>query len=397
MMPVRQPPPLDEAHIRRSDLSARFTNGWSGRALEAIGVSGSGKTMLAAEVCDRSRALDHDRHVLYAEVTLGTGLRDVLVGAAFHLRRLGLEQPFAIAVDGMVPNDTALDRMARILSGMPQTVLLVIDLVQGTCNEAFARDLATFVKSLNSGACRVAVLGQESAFRNFSTLDRKLFEVGSMDVRGFNVDEFASLVSMRHPNPDYTLIHSVFRRVTAGRAAGLYAKLARSLADAPSLKSMSELADRPADEILEYAEQQRFARVSNGARPAAEKLLCFALPFEQSEAEEVFPDENVGAAIREFLTLGLLRTTGEDGYEMHETVRAGLEKTVCVGKRRDAHGALATHYARRKDITAEIFHLERAGRLEQAHERARASFLRGERWADSRALWRAIDWSRQTR
>lgn len=380
MMPIREPPILDDGHIPRADLSARFTVGWSGRALEAVGVSGSGKTMLAAEVSERSRFVDPDRVVFYAEVRPETALRDVLVGAAFHLRRFGIDRPFAVGVENMTASDTAMEQLAEALSSIPRCLLLLIDLVQGTCSEAFARDLATFVRSLDPLACRIAVLGQESAFRQLTALDRGQLGVRSLDIRGFNVDEFITLALRRHPGPNHAHFHEVFRRVTAGRAAGLYARLALSLADAPTLEAMTDLSRRPADEILERAEQLRFAGISDGARMAAEKLICFALPFGRAEAEAVFPDDNVGAAIRELLDLGLLRATGNDGYEMHEIVRAGLESLIAPRTRREAHGALANHYARQGDVVAEVLHLDRSSRSEEARERARASFLRGERW-----------------
>jgi hypothetical protein len=137
MLPIREPPPLDRDHIPRADLSSRFTTAWLGRALEAIGVSGAGKTMLAAEVSERSRTVEPDRVVLYAEVGVETGLRDVLVGVAFHLRRLGLGRPFAAAaVEGTAANEAVVKTLARVLSTIPRELLLLIDLVQGTCNEA---------------------------------------------------------------------------------------------------------------------------------------------------------------------------------------------------------------------------------------------------------------------
>ncbi|WP_413207366.1 hypothetical protein [Rhodospirillum sp. A1_3_36] len=381
MTPIREPPILDDGHIPRADLSARFTVGWSGRALEAVGVSGAGKTMLAAEVVERSRFVDPDRVVLYAEVRPETTLRDVLVGAAFHLRRFGIGRPFAVGVESMTASDTAMAQLAEALSSIPRSLLLLIDLVQGTCNEAFARDLATFVRSLDPLAFRIAVLGQESAFRQLTALDRGQLGVRSLDVRGFNVDEFITLALRRHPGPNHAHFHEVFHRVTAGRTAGLYARLALSLAGAPTLEAMTDLSQRPADEILERAEQLRFAGISDGARLAAEKLVCFALPFGRAEAEAVFPDDNVGAAIRDLFDLGLLRATSNEEYEMHEIVRAGLESLIAPHTRREAHGALANHYARQGDVVAEVLHLDRSSRSEEARERARASFLRGERWA----------------
>jgi hypothetical protein len=141
------------------------------------------------------------------------------------------------------------------------------------------------------------------------------------------------------------------------------------------------MAARPADDILAHAEQRRFARISEGARSAAEKLVCFALPFRRKDAEEIFPNDNVGAAIRELLTQGLLRPNDEDSFEMHETVRAGLEGTIALSVRRAAHGALAGWYGGQGPVTAEILHLEKAGKPTEARNRAREAFLRGERWA----------------
>ena len=109
--------------------------------------------------------------------------------------------------------------------------------------------------------------------------------------------------------------------------------------------------------------------------------MCFALPFRRSDAEEIFPQDNVGAAIRELLTQGLLRPHGEDSFEMHETVRAGLEGTIASGVRRSAHQALAMWYGDHRLVTAEILHLEKADRREEAQRHARHAFLHGEHWS----------------
>ena len=177
------------------------------------------------------------------------------------------------------------------------------------------------------------------------------------------------------------MLWDIYHRITAGRSAGLFAKLAQSLARASSLLEMSEMAAKPAEDILAHAEQMRFARISEGARSAAEKLVCFALPFRRDDAEKIFPDENVGAAIRELLTQGLLRLNGLDSFEMHETVRAGLEGMVALSTRHSAHQALADWYGGQRLVTAEILHLEKTGKLTEAHMCAREVFLRGEQWA----------------
>ena len=381
IIPIRDAPPLGPEHVARRDLAERFTTRWIGKALETVGISGSGKTTLAAEVAELSRRVDPGRLVYYAAVRMDVGLRDVLAGVAFHLRRLGIREPFPVSVERGSPDEVVLAGLARSYSTLPREVLLLVDLVDGTCTPAFARDLATFIRASSSPVCRIAVFGQESALRELSPVERDEHGVSRLDIRGFRFEEFVTLVAHHHADPDRGTLWDIYQRVTAGREAGLFAKLAQSLAMASSMQEMSELARRPADDILANAEQQRFARISDGARSAAERLVCFALPFRRNDAEDIFPDENVGAAIRELLTQGLLRPQEGDSFEMHETVRAGLEKTIAPSVRRSAHHALAAWYAAQGLVTAEILHLEEAGRPSEAHARARAAFLRGERWA----------------
>jgi HEAT repeat protein len=380
MIPVKNPPPLDPNHVARPDLAERFATRWTGRAIEAVGISGSGKTMLAAEIAVKAGVTDPDRLVYYAEVRTGVSLRDVLVGVAYHLRRMNIDEPFALSVDASLTGEQLLSRLARAYSALPRSLLLLVDLVEGTCDATFARDLATFVRALSSSACRIAIFGQESALREFSQSGRDQQNLSRVDVRGFRFEEFVALVTSSHPSPDRAVLWDIYQRVTAGREAGLFAGLARALAAARSLQEMSEMAARPAEDVLAFAEQQRFARVSPSARSGAEKLVCFALPFRRKDAEEIFPNDNIGAATRELLTLGLLRAQDEDLFEMHETVRAGLESMIALSVRNAAHEALATWYGRQGVITAEILHLEKAGRPNDARARARDVFLHGQYW-----------------
>ena len=381
MVPIRDVPPLQPEHIARVDLTELFTRPSSGNALEAVGISGSGKTMLAAEVVEQLQIVDPGRRAYYAEVRPDTGLREVLVGVAFHLRRIGISEPFAISVQADLAHEEVLRRLARFYTTVSQEILLLLDLVEGTCSDAFARDLATFVRALSSSGCRIAVLGQESALRQLSPLERDEHGVNRIDIRGFRFEEFLALVAHYHSSPDRAMLWDIYHRVTAGRAAGLFAQLAQSLARASSLQEMADMAARPADDVLAHAEQQRFARLSEGARGAAEKLVCFALPFARKDAEKILPDDNVGAAIRELLTQGLLRPYNNDSFEMHEIVRAGLEGTIALRVRRSTHEALAAWYGTQGLVTAEIHHLEKAGKPNEARDRAREAFLRGERWA----------------
>ena len=382
MVPISDVPSLDGNHISRSDLSERFTTRWSGKAIEAVGISGSGKTMLAAEVAARSQSTDSEPLVFYAEVRPDTSLRDVLVGLSYHLRRWGLPDLFAESVEIGPAYDDVLVKLAKRYSALAQPILLLVDLVEGSSADAFARDLATLGRSLlPSSALRIAIFGQESAFRVLSDLERGQHGIGRVDVRGFRFEEFVSLVGQYHPAPDRAALWDVYTRTTAGRQAGLFARLAQSIASAPSVPEMALIAAKPAEEMVFEAERRRFARVGEAARSAAEKLVCFALPFRRKDAEEVFPDDNIGAALKELSTLGLIRPHDIDSFEMHEIVRAGLEGDIAVNTRRSAHRALATWYSGRGLVTAEILHLEKAGDRVQAKERAREVFLLGKHWA----------------
>ena len=262
MMPVREPPPLDHRHIRRPDLSSRFTSHWSGTALEAIGISGAGKTMLAAEVYHQSRKENTSQPTFYVEIRLETQLRDVLIGIAFHLRRYGYTRPFGIAANlttSILANDIALEELTRSLGGGPSRFLLLLDMVDGSCSEAFCRDLRVFLKSSAETGCRLAVFGQESAFRHFSELDRQQLKIQSVDIRGFNYDEFRQLIEQNHEISDYTAVHDVFTAVTAGRSAGLYVRLARTLANTSTIAEMQELSRSSPIDMLQRVERQRFA------------------------------------------------------------------------------------------------------------------------------------------
>ena len=387
MMPVREPPLLDHRHIRRPDLSSRFTANWSGTALEAIGISGAGKTMLAAEIYHQSRKENGSQPTFYLEIRSETRLRDVLVGVAFHLRRYGYTLPFSVAANITTPilaNDKALEELTRSLGGVPGRLLLLLDLVDGSCSEAFCRDLRVFVKSSSETGCRLAVFGQESAFRHFLELDRKQLKIGSFDIRGFNYDEFRKLVEQKHGISDYGVVHDVFTAVTAGRSGGLYVRLARTLADASSIAEMQELSRSSPIDMLQRVERKKFAALSEAAKSAAEKLVCLSLPFSRREVENIFPQERVALALSEMLELGLLRKADDETFEMHETVRAGLENVVAIDARRSTHSTLAQYYQREQMISAEIFHLEKAAFGEKARQRARTAFLQARDWPQ---LW----------
>ena len=384
MVAIKAPPPLADDHIMRHALSAGLTDPWTGIAVEVVGISGSGKTRLAAEVLERSRLIHPNRIAVYAEVRTGVSLRDCMVGTTFHLRRLGVSEPFGVAIQSDQADEGALVALAKAFSKIPRECLLLLDLVEGSEPPGFARDIATFIRALPSNTLRLIIFGQESGLRQLTILEQTQFGVRSVDIPGLNFEEFVTLVGRRHSKPDRAQLSSHYQQITAGRSAGLNVSLAQALARTQTTDEMAAIVARPAEDRLAYAERSRFTRVSASSRAAAEKLTCFALPFRRPEAEGVFPGDNVGLAIRELLDLGLLLRHDSEAFEMHEIVRAGLEELIAPQTRRDAHDALAAWYRDSAQIGGAIFHLEQAGRSQEARSQAREAFLAGESWT---ALW----------
>ncbi|MDQ0084490.1 RecA/RadA recombinase [Variovorax boronicumulans] len=378
MIPIRIPPVLEAYHVPRPDITVPLVHARG--ITEVIGISGSGKTSLAAEVIIQARQLAGDREVFYAEVRQHVSLRDVLAGVAFHLRRKGFQAPFRVATDATLSEENMIASLCEVLAEIGIDAMLLLDFVEGHCSYAFASQIAKFVQALPAGAVAITIFAQEGVLRLMSPAEREEKGVTLLNVRGLTSREFLQLVAHWHPDPDRALVHRVFQRVTAGRQAGLFAARARALARAPSLDAMYNIASQPAHAVLPVVERMRFATISDPSRSAAEKLVCFALPFSRGEAAQVFRDHHVGVAIQEMLELGLLRSQSMDLLEMHETVRAGLEEGMALGLRETTHLELANWYRLQGVVTAEVLHLEKAGRFAQAAERARNAFLQGGQW-----------------
>ena len=214
------------------------------------------------------------------EVRPTTELRDVLVGVAFHLRRHGVGGPFAVAArhaGGRMASEVAVADLARAIADASVDTLLLIDLVEGGCSVGFARDLRTWLEAAAGGACRLAVLGQERAFRYLTDVERERLAVRSFDIRGFRFEEFLSLISGLQVGFDYAVAKRMFDVLTTGRRAGLHAQLARTLAETESLDEMLEIVRRNPNDLLPTVERRKFADISDSARMGAEYIVCFAL------------------------------------------------------------------------------------------------------------------------
>ncbi|MFG1425993.1 HEAT repeat domain-containing protein [Roseixanthobacter glucoisosaccharinicivorans] len=374
-------PPVPPANgILRPDLIDGLVKPGSATVVEVVGISGSGKTTLAAQAAAALEDHDPGRLPIYVRVRADAAFRDVMSGVSFHLLRRGIPDLFGLAVESKPADETVIDRLAEICSGLSRPVQLLLDLAEGTCNAQFGRDLGRFARALTPGSCRLVVFGQQSTFSALSPVESDSAGVRAINMRGFRWEEFVSLVGRYHLGIDRRGLWEIFNRITVGRPAGLYAQLAEALARQPTLDAMLAIAGRPPEDVVSAAEQSRFDQLAPGARSAAEHLVCFALPFRRHDAEAAFPHENVGAAIKALLDLGLLRTEAEGLLEMHETVRAGLESGIAPAVRQSAHVALAEWYGGQGDITAQIFHLDKAGHSDQAELLSRETFLRGEAW-----------------
>jgi hypothetical protein len=374
-------PPIPPADgILRPDLTDGLVKPGAATVVEVVGISGSGKTTLAAQAAAALEDHDPGRLPIYVRVRADAAFRDVMSGVSFHLLRRGIPDLFGLAVESKPADETVIDRLAEICSGLSQPVELLLDLADGACNAQFGRDLGRFARALTPGSCRLVVFGQQSTFSGLSPVEIDSAGVLAINMRGFRWEEFVSLVGRYHLGADRGVLWEIFNRVTVGRPAGLYAQLAEALARQPSLDAMLAIASRPPEDMVSAAEQSRFDQLAPRARSAAECLVCFALPFRRHDAEAAFPRENVGAAIKALVDLGLLRTEAEGLLEMHETVRAGLESGIAPAVRQSAHGALAEWYGGQGDIAAQIFHLDKAGRSAEADLLGRETFLRGEAW-----------------
>lgn len=380
MSAASEPPDLPAGGVLRPDLTDKLVKPGTATVIEVIGISGSGKTTLAAQAA--SALGDHDpcRLPIYVRVRADAAFRDVMSGVSFHLLRRGIPELFGLAVESKPADETVIDRLAEICSGLPRPVQLLLDLTEGAASAQFGRDLGRFARALTPGSCRLVVFGQQSSFGALSPVETESAGILAINMRGFRWDEFVSLVGHYHVDADRQTLWEIFNRVTVGRPAGLYAQLAEALARQPSLQAMLAIASRPPEDMVSAAEQSRFDQLAAGVRSAAERLVCFALPFRRSDAEAAFPNENVGAAIKALVSLGLLRTEAEGLLEMHETVRAGLESGIAPAVRQSAHDALAQWYAGEGDTAARIFHLGKADRTAEADFLARETFLQGGAW-----------------
>jgi len=377
MNAIKLPPETGDDYINRYNFLKDALTTAQFNTIEIIGTSGAGKTLFANEIIQNI-----GRDTFYAEVRSGDTLLNVLQGLAFHLTRYGYTEPFGVATNASLSDEMIYQKFVHSFTSSISKCNLIIDFVEGICDETFGRELCVFSKGLKGTAFKLVTFSQNKAFNYYSAIERETF-VQSVDFPGLHFEEFLELCSKQYDKPDRGLAYEIFTNLTAGRGAGLLAGFALSMVNAYTLQELKEKSENSDQNLWPEAEIRRFEQMSVPAQSAAKKLICYALPFTYDDASEIFPEEVVGRAIHELLGQGLLRKCDDQTYEMHEMVRKGMLSLLSRSDRRGTHEALANWYEPRKENPAAIYHLEMSENIERANCLAKTTFLAG---GDCRAL-----------
>jgi len=376
---VGEPPPLDSNYLRRVNVAKQITDLALIAPIEVIGVTGSGKTLFAREVIEYVKSMDNNAETLYIGLRDSSDLRDMLLAIIINLKKLNCTEQGEIV--SQLNSEQFIKNAAEKISSNEKNAYIVLDFVDGTCNDHFAKEFIEFLEIVNFEHIKIIALGQQSIFRGLSGFRREVLKIPEpIYMPGFNFEQFLELVYLYHnDNYDSVSMWSIFEKLTAGRSSGLIARLAKILASSP-IDEMKRLAEFPSDKIMEESDRQKYSIVRKSFPTTSEKIICFLLPFSINEANTIFPSDHISETVREMLLYGLLHHHDELHFELHETTRAGLEEMVPPATRKSIHEVLANHYLTKGDIITGIIHLERAGQVEEASRISREYFLRGEYW-----------------
>jgi len=381
MTMVCSPQSLQETDIRRTKLVNEVLNSVESGALEIIGISGSGKTILASEILERIESKRTLIKPIYMAVRSDRDFRDVVSGIAFNLRSYGIDDLLPLAIDYESSNEKSLVDSARFLSFVDMDLLCIIDLVDGQCSSTFSRELAIFIENLSGNKSKFIVMGQSSSFYYLSDLQKKKLKLPSaINMSGFSFDEFLELAGKLSPNLDgeRAAFFDVYNTLTANRSSMLYARLANLVANCKSFDEMQRLAELPASEVLQEADRSKYNLLSDDLRRAADKLFCFILPFREEQASRIFSYDRIRESIIDLVKFGLLRKLENNHYEFHETTRKGMETLTPVDIKISTHKTLSNYYESTGDIVVTVYHLDQSGQHEKAQKVAKEAFLSGE-------------------
>ena len=380
---VHNTPQFPKNYIKRKDLLVDVNTAIKQGAVEIIGVSGSGKTSFSREIIENFKKTNGKVIALYLEVRRDNSFRDVLTGIAYYLLRYKIKTPFQHIINYNTPSQDLIEEMAGIFSEINIPCLALVDLTEGYCNDTFAKDLADFLRILsNNKKFTLIVQGQESSFKYISLYDREAYGIpNTIDFYGFNFEEFKELYLLQNPSiSDVNKLHFVFAHLTAGRITGMPARLADTLSTL-SLAELLKVKDSNPNDILEKRDKERYQSFKNKftyLQETVDKLLCFIIPFEGSDAQRIFQEDRISEAIQELRDVGLLHEIGNNRYEFHETIRKGLITLIPESKKIKYNKILYNLYLSEGNTIAAIMHLEQSGEIKKAHDLARKTFLTGE-------------------
>lgn len=378
---VKMPPEIKTEHIERLELLREIDNKVNAnKTVEVIGVSGSGKTSLSPFILKKFKSQHQNAVTLYLEVNKTDSFRDLLSGICFYLHRFNIKEPFSEAINHEASTIDLVEKLANALSKIKLPCLAVIDFREGSCSDLFDLEMAHFLKSLpESSPFKMIFLAQESPIKNITVFDRKTYKIPEKTtVYGFDCDEFFNYYKKINPeckDRDYADLCSIHTNITANRESGLTARLASALVKF-SIAEMQSFKNIPPKEILELADKEKYDRISTShLKTTADKLLCFILPFEEEEAQNIFPGGRVHEAIKELKGLGLLQKISNDRYEFHETIRKGLVSNIPAIKRKEYNKTLADAYLSENNNIMAVMHFENAGEKDRANKLAKEMIL----------------------
>jgi len=379
MTMVCEPPELNKNRLRRLSLVQEIISKTKQGPVEVTGISGSGKTTFAGELIDYIKNQKTDTKLFYVEVHSDKSFKDVLAGIAFHLRKIGINELWPITINYSSSDEKVLFESAETFSSIKTKLMVIIDLVHGTCSDEFAIEISKFIEKFKSETVQLIVMGQVSSFKYLSNFQRNALKLSApLDIPGFSFEEVISLYKIIHTEPpDRSELWYIYNKLTANRQSGLPAYIANSIISCKNLSEMKNLANSDAEDAVNEATRNRYNQIDEKLRTVTNKILCFFMPFSEEEAAGLFPSDRVKETIREAVAYGLLRPLDNSRFEFHETVRKGLIKDIPPSEYISINKILADYYLQEEEITPAIYHLEAANKIDEARDTARRAFIEG--------------------
>ncbi|WP_146662674.1 hypothetical protein [Enhygromyxa salina] len=369
-IPFSSPPPLPPLHVPRPQLIEAWMNS-AVSITNVVASSGAGKSTAARELAATlARSLPKDA-VLYAEIREENDIRGFLVGLAFKLRRRGHNNLFAVATRLDQSEQTLVESFADALLSTPEPIHLIVDFVIGASNQAFHASLADLMRRLWGRGLRTYLFARRDPLEELNQLERAGLRLQRADLHGLHEAELLELGKL-HGHGDAKALRVLHSRLSGGRYTGVLPRDAVALLRLPSTDAMLALIEASeVASIAETADRHRYQMLPTHLREAAAHVLCFSLPFSETDVQLAFPELPVSATLLRLRELGLLLEHHAGTFEFHERVRAGLLNEAPPRLVQRAHSRLAELAISTESHAIAVYHLEQAEQSEQARTYAR--------------------------